>query len=247
MNRLGAFATHLGISAMVLAVILYFVFFHWYPDFFFTSDGGGQGLKIVLLVDLVLGPVLTLVVFDRKKPELKRDLATIATIQAVCLAAGVYVVWSERPLALVFVDGMFHSVSTDDYGQQVPDLDPLPGPYPKRVFVDIPEDIVAQSELRRQAWRSGRPLSVEHALYRPYEDLESKFSEAFDLDLLKRNDHNGAFDRWKAKHGAPSDYAFFPFGARYGFQFLGVNRLNGRIEDILDIAYEQKEREALRN
>ncbi len=34
-----------------------------------------------------------------------RDLSIIATIQVVCLAAGTYVVYAERPLALVYVDG----------------------------------------------------------------------------------------------------------------------------------------------
>ena len=76
MNRFGAFAVHLGISLIIFIILGYLILFHWYPDFFFTSDGGWQGIRIVAFVDLVLGPVLTLVVFNNKKPkaELRRDL-----------------------------------------------------------------------------------------------------------------------------------------------------------------------------
>ncbi len=237
MNRFGAFLVHLGICAAVLAVILYFVFFWWYPGFFFDSDGGGQGLRLVLLVDLVLGPVLTLVVFDRRKPELKRDLTIIGTLQAVCLAAGVYVVWSERPLALVFVDGYFFSVSRDDLASE-PALEALPGSYPKQVYVKLPADPIEQSKIRSEAWRSGTPLRVKQELYAPYAQLQDKFAEAFDLELLRANDPNDALARWEAEHGAADDFAFFPFGARYGFNFIGVSEPDGRIVGLLEIPFE---------
>ncbi len=240
MNRFGAFLVHLGISAAVLAVILYFVFFWWYPGFFFDSDGGGQGLRLVLLVDLVLGPVLTLVVFDRRKPELKRDLAIIGTLQAVCLAAGVYVVWSERPLALVYVDGYFFSVSGDEFTSE-PELAGLPGRYPKQVYVTMPADPVEQSNIRSDAWRSGTPLRVKQELYAPYAELGDKFGEAFDLELLRANDPNSALTRWEAEHGPAERYAFFPFGARYGFSFIGVSEPEGRIVGLLDIPFEGAE------
>lgn len=102
MNRFGAFAIHLGISLVIFAVLGYLIVFQWYPDFFFTSDGGWQGIRIVALVDLVLGPTLTLVVYKKGKPSLKFDLTVIALLQTACLIAGVYVVWSERPVAMVF-------------------------------------------------------------------------------------------------------------------------------------------------
>src|SRR6056297_3231108 len=136
MSRFAAFAIHLGISLVVFFLLAALVVYVWYPDFFFYSDGGWEGIRIIILVDLVLGPLLTLIVFDRRKPELKRDLAIIAMIQVSCLAAGTYVVWDERPLALVYVDGRFYSMTADDYrqaGVDLPDLSRIPGPSPKRV------------------------------------------------------------------------------------------------------------------
>ncbi len=163
MNRFGAFLIHLAISLAIFAVLAWLVVYVWYPDFFFASDGGWQGIRIIVLVDLVLGPLLTLVVFNRNKPraELRRDLSIIATFQTVCLAAGTWVVYSERPLALVYVDGQFYSMSAEDYREvdvEVPSLDAIPGPYPKRVLVELPEDLERQSTVREGAFASGRPL-----------------------------------------------------------------------------------------
>ena len=238
MNRFKAFAIHLGISAAVLAVILYFVFVWWYPDFFFASDGGGQGLRLVLLVDLVLGPVLTLVVFNPTKPELKRDLTIIGTLQAVCLAAGVYVVWSERPLALVYTDGLFYSVSTDDYGL-VPDLSSLPGPSPKRVCVVLPDDPVASAQIRSDAWRAGRPLRIAHERYQAWDSCADHLEEPLDNELVRSSDPGGLIDQWEQQHGPLDGFAFYPYGARYGFYLIGVSQETGEIVDMLNISYER--------
>ena len=102
---------HLGISLVIFVPLSYLIVFEWYPDFFFATDGGWQGIRIVALVDLVLGPTLTLVVFKAGKPGLKFDLTLIGIFQAICLVIGVYIVYAERPIAMVYADGYFHSVT----------------------------------------------------------------------------------------------------------------------------------------
>ena len=49
------------------------------------------------------------------KPGLKFDLSVIAVLQTVCLIAGTWVVWSERPLAVVYVDSRFEVLTANDY------------------------------------------------------------------------------------------------------------------------------------
>ena len=99
MNRFSAFAIHLAISFVIFLVLAYLVVFEWYPGILFDTDGGWRGMRIIIGVDLVLGPALTLVAYKHGKPGLKFDLVCIALLQTVCLTAGTYVVWSERPLA----------------------------------------------------------------------------------------------------------------------------------------------------
>jgi hypothetical protein len=241
MNRFGAFLIHMGISLVIFAALAALVVYIWYPDFFFTTDGGWQGIRIIVLVDLVLGPLLTLVVFDRRKPELKRDLTMIGVFQATCLIAGTYVVYSERPLALVYVDGHFYSMSAGAYeeaGVPVPDLSTLPGPYPKRVVVDIPDDFAAQAEIRGQAIRQRVPLRALADRYQPmtYEALRVD-QEAVDVEALQHSELGAQkFAEWVADHGGSLDeYGFLPFGARYGYTYLGVSRTTEELVGLLDV------------
>jgi hypothetical protein len=250
MNRVGAFLIHLGISLVIFGVLAAVIVYVWYPDFFFTADGGWQGIRIVALVDLVLGPLLTLIVFDIRKPrsELRRDLSLIGIVQATCLLAGTYVVYSERPLALVYVDGQFYSVSADDYAEahvETAELEAIPGPYPKRVAVDIPDDPWLQSDLRREAFQQRRPLRVLASRYVPLR-LEHMDPDADALSgewLTAREEKTGDVSEWLARHGgAVDDYAFFRFGARYGYLVLGVSRVDGRVAGLLKTPLDPVER-----
>lgn len=241
MNRFGAFLIHLGISLVIFAVLAYLVLYVWYPDFFFASDGGWQGMRIIVFVDLVLGPLLTLVVFNRNKPatELRRDLTIIGTFQLCCLAAGTWIVYQERPLALVYLDGQFFSMTLDDYtslGMPSPDLDRFPGPYPKRLTVALPEGLAEQSRVRQRAFAEGKPLRAYAELYEPLTKAGLNIErEAFDTTELQKRSPD-LLEDWVERHdGKLQDYAFFPFGARYGYIFLGVERASGELAGVLDI------------
>src|SRR5262245_9454808 len=107
MSRYRAAAIHLGLSVLLFIAVGYAVLFIWYPDFFFETDCGWQGMRIIAAVDLVVGPLLTLIVFKAGKPGLRFDLTAIGVLQAICLAAGVWIVHGGRPLAIVYVDGSF--------------------------------------------------------------------------------------------------------------------------------------------
>jgi hypothetical protein len=218
MNRFGAFAVHLGISLIIFIIIGYLILFHWYPDFFFASDGGWQGIRIVAFVDLVLGPVLTLVVFNKAKPasELRRDLSIIATIQFVCLTAGVWVVFSERPIAMVFADGSFQSMTADDYIEAGADIPELEGPSPHWVTLMLPSDLGDQSEIRRQAINDRRPLKTLAQYYVPFDVSHIDPSRHGITDFEIERIGMGVFNDFLAENGGTlEEYRFLPFGTRY--------------------------------
>jgi hypothetical protein len=239
MTRIQAFLIHLAISLAIFAVLAGWVFFVWYPDFLFITDGGWQGVRLIGFVDLVLGPMLTLVVYKAGKPSLKLDMSAIAAIQLVCLTAGTYVVYSERPLALVYVDGQFYSMSAGDYvgaGVPIPDLSHLPGLGPKRVVVDLPEDVEAQSAVRAGAWQSGVPLRALSDRYVPLTyDLLAVEREAVGYEALAAQDSgHGELPKWLAAHGGRiEDYAFFRFATRYVYSFLAISKERGEIAGYL--------------
>lgn len=241
MTRFGAFATHLGISLIIFVVLVYFIVFEWYPGFFFDTDGGWRGMRIIIGVDLVLGPVLTLCVFKAGKPGLKFDLACIGMLQAVCLVAGTYVVWSERPLAMVYVDSRFEVMSHGDFADldlPEPDFSPFPGDDPKWIMVDVPRDMTAQGALRKEWFGKGASLSRAADYYIPFDPKNPLFSEgARDMARVhEREDGPAAFDRWIEEHGGTlDDYNFYTLSARYAFLYMGFRADTGDFVGFLDI------------
>ena len=62
-------------------------------------------------VDLILGPLLTLIVFKQGKPGLKFDLTVIAFTQIVALIYGTYTLYTEKPDYMVFAVDRLEFVS----------------------------------------------------------------------------------------------------------------------------------------
>ncbi len=241
MSRWRAFFIHFAISFAVFVVLAYLVLRIWYPHIFFESDGGWQGMRIIVLVDLVLGPLLTLVVYKAGKPGLKFDLSAIATVQLLCLTAGVWIVYAERPIAMVYIDGQFTSMSAESYtqaGVDVPDLESIPGPYPKWVMVDLPDDVAAQHTIRRDALQNQRTLETLTQYYQPFDPLHPDVvSQAFDTrELQERDTVREVLPAWLEEHGGTTDdYRFYPFGARYQYIYLVLDRETGHVADVLGI------------
>lgn len=100
-NRFQAFAVHLGVSLVIFLILAALIFFYWFPGVLRIADPNWQTiLLLIAVVDLVLGPALTLIVFNPQKKSLKADLSVIALIQTAALIYGIYSIHTTRPLAL---------------------------------------------------------------------------------------------------------------------------------------------------
>lgn len=115
-DRLRASAIHLGISLSIAALAALLVFGIWYPYPYREISGGRELFLLVVTVDVILGPLITLAVFNRKKPwtELRRDLAFVGLIQLSALAYGLWTVAIARPVHLVFEIDRFRVVHAID-------------------------------------------------------------------------------------------------------------------------------------
>ncbi len=115
-DRLTAAGIHLGLSLTIAALAAILVFLVWYPGAF-RELAGGRGLFVLLTsVDVVLGPLLTLAVFDRTKSRrhLRLDLAVIGVLQLAALVYGLHTVFIVRPVAMVFEVDRMRLVVADD-------------------------------------------------------------------------------------------------------------------------------------
>ena len=114
--RLLAASLHLLVSAAVAALAAGLVFGLWYPGAFRVLAGGRELFLLVMTVDVITGPLLTLVVFDPRKPRrsLRLDLGVIGLVQLAGLLYGLHTVFVVRPVAMVFEVDRFRMITASD-------------------------------------------------------------------------------------------------------------------------------------
>lgn len=129
MDRLVAAGVHLLFSALIVASLVAMVLWVWFPGPLSRVEGVTIPLKILVLVDVILGPLLTFVVFKRGKPSLKKDLAIIITIQLAAFAYGAWVLHQARTAVLAWDSGAVYVVRAGQLeGGPVPDwVEPVEG------------------------------------------------------------------------------------------------------------------------
>lgn len=103
LNRWKASLGHLAISAAIGITVVTLMLVVWYPRPYFKAMGGDMLIPLLIGVDVVIGPLITLIIFDPKKRRLKFDLSVIATMQLAALAYGCNVMFASRPVYNVFV------------------------------------------------------------------------------------------------------------------------------------------------
>lgn len=120
--RAGASAAlkHLAVSVLVALMVGALVFGVWYPSPYDELAGGQDLFWLVIVVDVVCGPLLTLVIFNPKKPrnELARDIGLVVLIQLAALIYGLNSVAQARPVWLAFEGSRFRVVSVPDLADQ---------------------------------------------------------------------------------------------------------------------------------
>jgi hypothetical protein len=114
MSRWKAAAIHMSISATIGLVSAFLIFGVWYAPPYSEATGAGELVLLLMGVDLVLGPMLTLVVFKAGKRGLRFDLAIIALTQACAFTYGMSVVVSARPVFVVGAVDRFVLVLAND-------------------------------------------------------------------------------------------------------------------------------------
>ncbi len=145
-RRTRAAAIHLLISAAVAGLAALLVFIVWYPGAFRLMAGGQNLFLLVCGVDVVVGPLLTFVVFNTAKgrTHLRRDLAVIGLLQAVALAYGMHTVYVARPVAMVFEVDRFrlvtaNAVAVEELPKATPEFRELPLGGPQVIGARRPE------------------------------------------------------------------------------------------------------------
>lgn len=114
MSRWKASFIHLLISLVIVSSVAAYIIYFWYPPALMHMAKADRLLMLIGGVDLVVGPLLTLIIYKANKRHLKFDLAIIGLIQVVFLGYGLYTTWNSRPVFLVAVPDRFELVFANE-------------------------------------------------------------------------------------------------------------------------------------
>lgn len=104
--KIKAALIHFVCSVVVFLLALAWIRWGLYPDFHFDLNGVWYGLRLIAGVDLVLGPLITLLVYHSAKPKREKvgDFALVGVVQIVALIYGLHTMYQEHPRMISFND-----------------------------------------------------------------------------------------------------------------------------------------------
>lgn len=237
--RLKAFAVHLSLSALVALASLALVFQLWYPSLMSVALGVTNIFLLMLLVDVVLGPLLTLLIYRKDKKSLKLDLAAIAILQVGALLYGLHVVAEGRPAWVVFSVDRFDLVRPIDIDTRYSDkvaaeyqTPPLGGP--RWVAAIRPTDPQVLSDITLEAVFSGLDLQHRPYLYAPISvAAESIRARALPLEQLSKFNSQekvgAALQQW------PEADAWLPLWANVKPMVVLIDQKSAEVIAIVDL------------
>ncbi len=118
MSRYKASAIHLAISASLAVGIFACMSALWYPKPLLDAVGGTDIFLLLLVVDVVLGPLMTLIIFDTRKKSLRFDLAVVATVQLIALSYGLFTLLQGRPVFVAALGHRFDVVQANEVAEE---------------------------------------------------------------------------------------------------------------------------------
>lgn len=174
--RFKAFSVHLLMSLLVALAALLWVFNIWYPAPLHQAVAVTHIFLLLIAVDMILGPILTLIVYKSGKKTLVFDLTVIAALQLSALVYGLWTVAEGRPAWLVFNVDRFDVVQVVDIDQRhldlaVPEYRTPSWFGPRWVGADRSASAEQNSSILFESIFGGPDIAQRPFLYRPLRDF----------------------------------------------------------------------------
>jgi hypothetical protein len=220
-TRLKAASIHLVISLSIAATVSALMLFLWYMPPLFSALSGQQVLLILLGVDVTLGPLVTLLIYNPKKSRkaLTFDLSFIALIQVSALIYGMTVVFHARPVFAVFSKDSFdlvtaNTIRKEDLAKvQHPDFKSLPFSGLIFAYTEMPKSPKERGEIVLSIF-NGKDLPSYPQYYSPYSEHKISVANAAkpiaELRKLNPNDTGKIDQAIKASGRNEVDLGYVP-------------------------------------
>jgi hypothetical protein len=194
--RFKAFAWHLSGSAGALSVTLGLMYLGWYhwPGWYLADMPAV--LAIMVGVDVVLGPLLTLIIADPAKARrvLARDLGCILLVQLIAFTYGTITLWNGRPLYYAFSVNCLSLVQAQDLerGSTAMARNAALAPHwyslPRWIWAPLPDDSAEAANIVQSATQGGFDVTARPTYFKPWAsgaaDLRGQLKRVDDIKFF---------------------------------------------------------------
>lgn len=229
--KLKAFFIHLSISCVVGLLAAGLVFLFWYPNSLHKALGVTTIFLILLTIDVILGPLLTFIVFKKNKKTLIMDLAVITALQVSALAYGLWTIEQGRPAWLVFGGNHFELVrKTDIESHNLVRQPNWWGPE----WVSVKKPLKLSYSIFSNSRKIEPSLFRQPKNYHPLDIYEKRISErALPFSMLEKN--NTAETVKKILSKWPKADGWFPLHGKKQDMVVLMRKDNAKVVAIVDL------------
>lgn len=237
--RIKAFTLHLTISAVIALAVIGMVFYLWYPAPLHTAVGVTQIFLILLAVDVVIGPLLTLLVYKVGKKTLVMDLTVIAVLQISALAYGLFTVAEGRPAWLVFAVDRFDLVRVLDIDERKLEQADLAYRQPSLlgpswVAAINPTDLDERNDILMESVMAGIDIAQRPNLYAPLNSQKTEIQKRLNaLDALSAFNTTESIGAALTKH--PQADSWLPLRANNQDMVVLMHKASAEVVAIVDL------------
>lgn len=238
-KRIKFFLSHLSISVLIALIVIWVVFFIWYPAPVAKAVGVTHLFLMMLVIDIIIGPILGLLVYKEGKKSLKLDLAIIIVIQLSALCYGVYSIAQGRPVWVVYSIDRFELVKNNEIFDQ--NIQAAQSQYrnpswlgPRFVAMQLSQSIEQRNNEMFNEVFSGISLAQHPERYVPLTNVKTLIQQRTQkLELLKQFNDSQSVQKILAKY--PQATGYVPLKANAVDMTILVNKERGEVIKIVDL------------
>ena len=238
-KRFKFFLNHLFISFLIALLVIVLVFFIWYPSPLAIAVGVTYIFLMLLIIDVILGPLLSLLVYKEGKKTLKFDLSVIILIQISALCYGVFSIEQGRPAWLVYNVDRFELVRKNELintniQQARPQFQQPSWFKPQYVATEFAKDIQQRNDEMFAEVLGGISIAQRPERYVELTQAKTQIQQRA-LPLVELQQYNPKTDVEKTLAEYPKADAWLPLKANAVDMVVLVNKESASIIKIVDL------------
>ena len=233
------FFSHLFISLISALLAMVLVLCIWSPLPLAKAVGVIPIFLMMIVINVIIAPLLSLIVYKEGKKTLKADLSIIVILQILALGYGVYSIEGGRPVWVAYNVDRFelvrkNEVITDHIEQALPQFQDTPWFKPQYVAVKFATDVNQRNDDMFSEVFGGISIAQKPERYVNINQAKSQLQQrAKSLKELNHYNDVQQVNYILSKH--PQANAFVPLKANAVDMTVLINKDKGEVVKIVDL------------